>query len=192
MVPPVPTPETSTSTCPSVSSQISGPVVCSWMAGIRRVFELVHQNVALGVGGRHLFGFGDGAGHPLGPGGEDQVGAEGLEDLAPLEAHRVGHGQGNGNAAGGGDEGEGDAGVAAGRLDDLLAGGEQPLFLGVPDHGGADAAFYRVGGIASLDLGEDGGPAFGSEAVEADQRSPADGQGVVGKDATHCSLLSSR
>ncbi|MCY1545816.1 hypothetical protein D9M68_817760 [compost metagenome] len=34
MVPPVPTPATSTSTAPSVSLQISGPVVCSWMAGL--------------------------------------------------------------------------------------------------------------------------------------------------------------
>ena len=34
MVPPVPTPATSTSTAPSVSFQISGPVVFSWMAGL--------------------------------------------------------------------------------------------------------------------------------------------------------------
>ena len=34
MVPPVPTPATSTSTAPSVSFQISGPVVFSWIAGL--------------------------------------------------------------------------------------------------------------------------------------------------------------
>ncbi len=33
MVPPVPTPQTRMSTRPSVSSQISGPVVRSWMPG---------------------------------------------------------------------------------------------------------------------------------------------------------------
>ena len=33
IVPPVPTPATKMSTAPAVSSQISGPVVCSWMAG---------------------------------------------------------------------------------------------------------------------------------------------------------------
>src|SRR5260370_35767291 len=33
-VPPVPTPETNTSILPSVSSQISGPVVLSWIAGL--------------------------------------------------------------------------------------------------------------------------------------------------------------
>ena len=33
IVPPVPTPATKTSTAPSVSSQISGPVVASWIAG---------------------------------------------------------------------------------------------------------------------------------------------------------------
>ncbi len=34
MVPPVPTPETRTSIAPSVSSQISGPVVRSWISGL--------------------------------------------------------------------------------------------------------------------------------------------------------------
>jgi hypothetical protein len=34
MVPPVPTPATKTSTWPSVSAQISGPVVASWIAGL--------------------------------------------------------------------------------------------------------------------------------------------------------------
>lgn len=33
MVPPVPMPATSTSTAPSVSSQISGPVVSEWICG---------------------------------------------------------------------------------------------------------------------------------------------------------------
>ena len=33
IVPPVPTPQTRMSTAPSVSFQISGPVVCSWIAG---------------------------------------------------------------------------------------------------------------------------------------------------------------
>ena len=34
MVPPVPTPETKMSTLPSVSFQISGPVVRKWMSGL--------------------------------------------------------------------------------------------------------------------------------------------------------------
>ena len=34
IVPPVPTPDTKMSTLPSVSSQISGPVVVSWIAGL--------------------------------------------------------------------------------------------------------------------------------------------------------------
>ena len=34
MVPPVPTPRTNTSILPSVSSQISGPVVLKWMSGL--------------------------------------------------------------------------------------------------------------------------------------------------------------
>ena len=34
MVPPVPTPDTRMSIAPSVSSQISGPVVSKWIAGL--------------------------------------------------------------------------------------------------------------------------------------------------------------
>jgi len=34
IVPPVPTPDTKMSTLPRVSSQISGPVVRSWIAGL--------------------------------------------------------------------------------------------------------------------------------------------------------------
>ncbi len=48
MVPPVPTPATKMSIVPSVSSQISGPVVASWMAGIGGVLELLQQDVPAG------------------------------------------------------------------------------------------------------------------------------------------------
>ena len=48
IVPPVPTPETSTSIAPSVSSQISGPVVCSWMAGLAGFLNCCGMKYALG------------------------------------------------------------------------------------------------------------------------------------------------
>ena len=37
-----------------------------------------------------------------------------------------------------------------------VRGCNQPPLLGVPDHGGADAALDRVGGVATLDFGQDG------------------------------------
>ena len=65
MVPPVPTPETRMSTAPSVSSQISGPVVCLVDRGVGRVLELLQQDVALGIRGGDLLGLGDRAVHAL-------------------------------------------------------------------------------------------------------------------------------
>ena len=91
---------------------------------------------------------------PFGALGQHELGAESDEQLAPLDAHRLRHGQGERDAARGGDEGERDAGVAAGRLDELLARPEQAALLGVPDHRRADAALDRIGGIAPLDLGQ--------------------------------------
>ena len=44
IVPPVPTPETSISTFPSVSLQISGAVVCLWIFWVCLVFKLLWHN----------------------------------------------------------------------------------------------------------------------------------------------------
>ena len=124
---------------------------------VGRVLELLRQEVALRVGGGHLLGPADGALHALGARGQDQVRAEGGQHPAPLDAHGLGHGQGQLVAARRAHEGQRDAGVAAGRLDDLDAGLEHAALLGVPDHGRADAALDRVGRVAALDLGQDGG-----------------------------------
>ena len=95
---------------------------------------------------------------PFGARGQDQVGAEGGQHAAALDAHGFGHGQGELVAARRRDVGQRDAGIAAGRLDDLHARLEHAALLGIPDHGGADAALDRVGRVAPLDLGQDGGP----------------------------------
>ena len=118
MVPPVPTPATKMSTLPSVSFQISGPVVSKWISRVGRVLELLRHEVLLRVAGHDLLGLGDGARHALGALGEDQLGAEGAQHAAPLERHGLGHGQDERVAARRGHEGQRDAGVAAGRLDD--------------------------------------------------------------------------
>jgi hypothetical protein len=53
--------------------------------------------------------------------GEHQAGAIGREQLAALQAHRLRHGERERNPLGGGDNRQGDAGVAAGGLDQLFA-----------------------------------------------------------------------
>ena len=59
------------------------------------------------------------------------------------------------------------------------AGPQCAAFLGVPDHGGADAALHRVGRVAALDLGENRRRAARIQPVDAHQRRAADGLGVV-------------
>jgi len=65
-------------------------------------------------------------------------------------------------------------GVAAGRLDQFLAGAEQAAFLGVPDHRGTDAALDGVGRIAPFDLGQHGGFRAVGDAVQPHQRRASD------------------
>ncbi len=185
IVPPVPTPPTKTSTAPSVS-------VPDLRAGRRlvdrrvgRVLELAHRHVAVRLGGVQLLGPGDRARHAERPRRQHQLGAEGDQDLAPLHAHRLGHGQHAVVAARGGGEGERDAGVAAGGLEDRLARLEQAPLLGVPDHRGADAALHRVGRVAALDLGEHPSPRALGETADLDQRRVADRAGVVFEDVGH-------
>ena len=177
---------------PSVSSQISGPGRRLVDRRVGRVLELLQQHVALGIGGDDLLGLGDRAVHALRALGEHELGAVGDEQLAPLDAHRLGHGQRERVAARRGDEGERDAGVAAGRLDDLLARAEHAALLGVPDHRRADAALDRVGRVAALDLGEHGRLRAVGDAVEAHERRAADGVRVVFEPAGHGSLQSLR
>ena len=106
------------STLPSVSFQISGPVVWKWISGFAGFLNCCGMKYFFGSLADDLLGLGDGARHALGALGQDQLGAEGLQHAAPLERHRLRHGQHERVAARGADEGEGDAGVAAGGLDD--------------------------------------------------------------------------
>ncbi len=154
---------------------------------IGRVLELLQEHV-LGVAGGDLLGLGDGALHALGAFGQNESGAVGQQQLAPLDAHGLGHGQRDGDAPCCRHEGQRDAGVAAGRLDNLLAGAEQSALFGIPDHRRADAALDRVGRVAALDLGQHGGTGAVGDAVEADQRRAADGERVVGEDVRHVDL----
>ena len=149
------------------------------------ILELLGQEIFLGVGGGDVLGARDGAFHAFGAGGENQVGAQSGQHAAAFDAHGLRHGEGELVAARGGDIGQGDAGVAAGGLDDFDAGLEQAALFGIPDHGGADAALDGVGGVAAFDLGQDGGLGALRDAVQSHQRGVADGFRVVFVDFAH-------
>ena len=142
--------------------------------GVGRVLELLRQKVLLRVGSDDIFGTLDRPAHAFGTGREDQLGAVGAQQHAPLLAHGFGHDQDALVALGGADQGQGDAGVAAGRLDDDRVLVDQAGLLGGVDHGKADAVLDAGAGIEKLQLGHDRAVGAFGEAVEADKRGVAD------------------
>ena len=179
MVPPVPTPEMRMSTLPSVSFQISGPVVSKWIlgfAGLRNCWRMKPP----GVSRASCFGHRNRALHALGTGGEDEFRAEGAQQHAALLAHGVGHGDDQAIAFDRGDEGQPDAGIAAGRLDQHgLAGLDLACLLGLFDHADADAVFDARAGIESFELGGDLRLAAFGHFVEIHQGGVADQLGYI-------------
>src|SRR5712672_4795099 len=153
-----------------------GLLVDSRIGGI---FELLRQQEFAGVRGGQFFRLGNRPLHALGTRGQNQLGAECSQYLAPLHGHGLGHGQNASIAARGRGIGERNAGIAAGGFDDGHSRFQGAALFGVPHHGRADAALHRVGWIAALDLGKDGRAAARVEAVDSDQRRAADGFRVV-------------
>ena len=95
---------------------------------IGRVLELLQQHVALGIGSDNLFRLSDGALHTRRAFGEDQVGSECAQHLLTFHRHGLGHHQRDGIPARRRDKRQRDAGVAAGGLDQFLAGPSSPRF----------------------------------------------------------------
>ena len=94
---------------------------------------------------------------PLGPGVSTISAPKASSSHAALEAHGLGHGEDELVALDRGDKGQGDAGVAAGRLDeDGLAGRDFAGLLGGIDHGEADAVLDARYGVLAFQLGDDG------------------------------------
>ena len=143
--------------------------------GIGRVLELLQQNVLFRIRGDDLVGLGNRAIHPFRTFGQHKFGTQRREQFTALDAHGLGHGERDGNAAGGSDEGERDAGVAACRFDQFLAGREHTALLGVVDHRNANAALDRIGRVAPLDLREHGCACAIGYAVQSHKRRFADG-----------------
>jgi len=154
--------------------------------GIVGVGELLEDD-AVGDLLVKFLGLGDGALHALRSFGEDEFGAENLEELAALKGHRLGHGEDELEAVGGGDEGQGDASVTGGGLDERGALIDAAGLEGLDDHGVADAVLHAGERIEELELEEHLGDRAvgGGGAVEADEGRIADGFGDVVVDTSH-------
>ena len=118
---------------------------------VGRIDELSQDDGTRGVL-TEFFRLGDGAFHSFGARGEHDLCAESLEQVATLDAHRVGHRQDCVVALGTGNPGESDAGVAAGGLDDGGAGLEVAGALGVLDHGEGDAVLDAAAGVEQFEF----------------------------------------
>ena len=116
---------------------------------------------------------GDGSLHPFSARRENDLRAEGFEQVAPLDAHRVRHGEDGLVAFGAGHPREADAGVAAGGLDDGGAGAENSALLGIFDHRQGDAVLDASAGVERFNLERDA-RLLAFEAADLQQRSVAD------------------
>ena len=146
------------------------------------VLELLRDEVA-GVGSGELLGLPDRAGHALGAGGEDEVGAVGLEQQLAFAAHGFGHHEGALVAAGGAHHRQADAGVAGGGLEHDGVGRDLAGGLGGVEHGHRDAVLDAVGRVEELQLEGNGGAVGRGQAVELDEGGVADEFGYVVGDA---------
>ena len=80
---------------------------------------------------------------------------------------------------------ESNPGVAAGRLDQLLARPQQAIAFGSSHHRRANAALHRISRIAAFDLGEHPGTTALADPVELHQGRAADREAVVAEDRGH-------
>ncbi len=90
------------------------------------------------------------------------------------------------------DEGQGDAGVAAGRLQDDRVRLDLAGLLGGVDHGHADPVLDAVGRVVELQLGDHVRPGALRQAAQAHQRGVADQLGDVVGDAHWTTSISRR
>ena len=143
--------------------------------GVGRVVELA-GHPGRGQGAQQLLRLGDGALHALGAGGQLQPGAQCGEQVAPLQAHGLGHGEDDLIALDGGDIAQAHAGVAAGGLHDNGARLEQTLGLRVLNHVLGGPVLGGGKGIEALQLGQQGGGQVvgGFVPLQAEQGGVAD------------------
>ena len=121
--------------------------------GVSGVYKLTGNEAVRDLLGQ-LVSLGDGTLHALGTIGEHQLRAIGLHQLTALHAHGFGHDDDDAIAPGGGYGGQADTGVAGGGLNDDGAGLQQPLLLGIVDHGLGDTVLYASGGVKVFQLAQ--------------------------------------
>ncbi len=156
------------------------PVVCRVIELFRQPRPLRVCRVLLGDALRFLDAFRTGR--------EDELRAKGLEQLAALHRHRVGHHQRALVALCRGHEGQADAGVAARRFDDGLPRFELARLLRFADHGDGDAIFDRGERIEGFQFRSHLRRSGGDDAVEPHERRAPDQLGDVVVDlSVHCS-----
>ena len=155
-VPPVPTPATNAS-IDSAAHRLEDLARRRLVRGPRGLAGLSNccGRNAPGVAARDLARLGDRSLHLLLGRRQDDLRAEGLEQLPPLEAHALRHRQDAPVAAHRAHERQTDAGVPARRLDDDAARLERSAALRLLDHRQADAVLHRAAGVRLLHLRPD-------------------------------------
>src|SRR5436190_11569912 len=155
----------------------AGPLVVR--VGVRRVPVLERHEVAIVL--RESLRDLDRAVRPPVGGGEDDLGAEELQEPDALLARVVRDHDAEGVALAPGDHRKRDAGVAGGRLEDRLVLGEVAGPLRGLDHPLRDAVLQGAGRVLALQLGPELDARLRAEARETDERRVADRVEDVGE-----------
>ena len=185
IVPPVPTPATSTSTLPSVSRQISSAVVRRWISGLAGLpnwsgMKQLPRSLGDRLGGLDRLVH---AAHRL---GDLHLGAVEPQQPLALAAHALRHREHEVVAARRAHERQRDPGVARRRLDDRRGARlDLALGLGGVDHRHADPVLDAAGRVVGLELAEQLGAAVRGQAGQPDHRRVADEVGQVVRDRPH-------
>ncbi len=141
--------------------------------GVVRVAVLVEHHPVRVLGGQ-LLGDPDGGVGAAGRRRGDDLRAPHGEQFTPLGRGVLRHHAHDAVALELGRHGEGDAGVAAGRLQDGAAGGEPAVLLGLFDHVQRGPVLDRARGVAVLQLRPDADVVGGRQARQPDQGRVAD------------------
>ena len=116
--------------------------------------------------------------HATALGRENQLGTVGAHALRTLDAQVLGHDQQHAVATDGCHHRQRDAGIAASRLDQGIAGADLATRLGLQDHGQRCAVLDRAGRVIALQLAQNnvaaGGILLCVDALQRHQRGSAD------------------
>ena len=142
---------------------------------VRGIAVLIGIKIFFRIGGDDFVDFANGAVGGFVARSHDEFGAERGEDALAFVRSAVGQSEFDGIAERGADHGVGDAGVAAGGVDDGFAGSESAGFQAGLDHAECGAVFDGAAGIepfgfgGEFDVGE-----LAADAFESQQRRVAD------------------